>query len=899
MAERAQISIKKPEAKRENKVSQRQKMGPSQSISSPIEQILFLQRTIGNQAVGRLLKSGALQAKLRIGQPGDIYEQEADRMAEQVMRMPEPKVANETKVSNPAGNNSIQRKCLGCKNGTKIKKEEDEEKLQKKEASGSTHELTPELDSSIRVIRGGGQPLPESVRAFYEPRFGADFSEVRVHTGSYAAETAKSINARAFTVGNNIAFGGGQFVPGSQEGRKLLAHELTHTIQQGATSISPSASMSYSPAADPFITVQNQHSTSTVVQPKKMGSDPIAPPPGDKSVITAERIGDREFEQLTGMPTDMLPEGLLVKDLGALAHTILNVPADTLPPGVAPEVTDSTNRDLTAAGVGAAIVTPSPISYVPANATGIMWVQGHLSIFAKVNGTLTIRGFRGHQIYYIGEMVPGPIGEWFSKQLNLGFVPGGFKNDVLFPKVPGKQTVIYVTTDLQTAETFRDHLKETQYNETYKYSTPRPDAKQGSKEWRMHQLLKARGGDAMTVQCGNQCSTVPVRQIEGAIGMRPHVDTPGGRLDITTGRTGGGPVDPYEKGRAKRMKQFFEAPNLSGARPGSARISMTPGAVMAMGAIRIGGGIWMLYGGYQSVRRLMDAWGTEDFAQVMAEESGAWGGGIGGAELGGAIAEGIGESVFLVAGGEVSALFVVGGFGLALGVGYLGAMVGEGLVRAVFNAPQVLVGGTVMILEGFMEATQITGHVVGGILIDIKLRPQVVAHEWANPNNWDLRGLSPAASQAVRSLGMTAWSMLGSLNPDDLRAQAEKTFAELGVPKAVAAGASLNLVPAGILITADDILALRPLEFVHYLKSKKSLDFVQDPEVLADNELYPEGHKPDEAYLNVHLAPLIATARAHQSEQLGFGCRRHRRGRCAQGRNQDMGVAAFAQGEGV
>ncbi|MCE8423468.1 MAG: hypothetical protein J5U16_06000, partial [Candidatus Methanoperedens sp.] len=115
------------EAKRENRPSQTQKTGPSQSISSPIEQILFLQRTIGNQAVGKLIKSGVLQAKLRIGQPGDIYEQEADRVAEQVMRMPEPQVSKETEVSNPARNNSIQRRCPGCKKGTKIGKEEEEE----------------------------------------------------------------------------------------------------------------------------------------------------------------------------------------------------------------------------------------------------------------------------------------------------------------------------------------------------------------------------------------------------------------------------------------------------------------------------------------------------------------------------------------------------------------------------------------------------------------------------------------------------------------------------------------------------------------------------------------------------------------------------------------------------
>ena len=147
MSERVQAAAKKPEAKRENKVSQMQKTDLSQSISSPVEQILFLQRTIGNQAVGRLIKSGALQAKLKIGQPGDIYEQEADRVAEQVMRIAEPQVSNETKVSNPAQNNPIQRKCPGCNKGTKIVKEEEEEKLQKKEASGST----PECHPGIRI----------------------------------------------------------------------------------------------------------------------------------------------------------------------------------------------------------------------------------------------------------------------------------------------------------------------------------------------------------------------------------------------------------------------------------------------------------------------------------------------------------------------------------------------------------------------------------------------------------------------------------------------------------------------------------------------------------------------------------------------------------------------------
>jgi hypothetical protein len=228
MSEAVRIVARKPEAKRDNLVSGRQKAA-SHFANSPADRILLLQKTIGNQAVQRLIESGDLQAKLKIGSPGDIYEQEADRMAEQVMQIPEQQVSKETWI--PGHTQNIQRRCSGCIKGTKSRKEEEIKVIQAKEAPGSTPE--PVNESHINATRSGGQPLPESVRSFYEPRFGADFSQVRVHTGSQAAETAKSINAKAFTVGQNIAFGGGQYAPGSHEGRKLLAHELTHTIQQG------------------------------------------------------------------------------------------------------------------------------------------------------------------------------------------------------------------------------------------------------------------------------------------------------------------------------------------------------------------------------------------------------------------------------------------------------------------------------------------------------------------------------------------------------------------------------------------------------------------------------------------------------------------------------------------
>lgn len=82
------------------------------------------------------------------------------------------------------------------------------------------------------ALRSPGQPLDAKMRAFFEPRFGHDFSKVRVHTDAEAAEAARAVNALAYTVGNQIVFAAGRYAPGTVEGRKLLAHELTHTIQQ-------------------------------------------------------------------------------------------------------------------------------------------------------------------------------------------------------------------------------------------------------------------------------------------------------------------------------------------------------------------------------------------------------------------------------------------------------------------------------------------------------------------------------------------------------------------------------------------------------------------------------------------------------------------------------------------
>lgn len=110
--------------------------------------------------------------------------------------------------------------------------EEDEELIQAKRVGGVTPEVTPTINSGIQSLHGGGTPLSRSARSFFEPRFGVNLSKVRLHNNTQAANLARSVNARAFTFGHNVVFGAGEYSPDASSGRKVLAHELTHVMQQ-------------------------------------------------------------------------------------------------------------------------------------------------------------------------------------------------------------------------------------------------------------------------------------------------------------------------------------------------------------------------------------------------------------------------------------------------------------------------------------------------------------------------------------------------------------------------------------------------------------------------------------------------------------------------------------------
>jgi hypothetical protein len=130
----------------------------------------------------------------------------------------------------PAG--MLQRQCTCGGSGSSDGECEacSKKKLQRRTA-GRAPELAPPIVHE--VLRSPGHPLDVASRAYFEPRFGHDFSKVRVHSDARAAESARSVNSLAYTVAQDIAFGEGQFTPHTTAGRRLLAHELAHTVQQG------------------------------------------------------------------------------------------------------------------------------------------------------------------------------------------------------------------------------------------------------------------------------------------------------------------------------------------------------------------------------------------------------------------------------------------------------------------------------------------------------------------------------------------------------------------------------------------------------------------------------------------------------------------------------------------
>ncbi len=177
----------------------------------------------------RCLEEGlaaGVQTKLQISTPGDAFELEADRVADQVMRMPDPFSSSESSASRTT---------------------ESEAPLIRRQVNSEVSTANVSSDFTSRL--GAGVPLDTASRSFFEPRFGHDFSSVRVYANDAAAESAASIDAQAYTVGHDVVFGAGHWSPDTTAGRRLLAHELAHVTQQSKSSTG-APSTSSEPEAD-------------------------------------------------------------------------------------------------------------------------------------------------------------------------------------------------------------------------------------------------------------------------------------------------------------------------------------------------------------------------------------------------------------------------------------------------------------------------------------------------------------------------------------------------------------------------------------------------------------------------------------------------------------------------
>jgi hypothetical protein len=184
-------------------------------------------------AIAHEVSRSPVAQSLTINQPGDHYEQEADRVAEQVTS---GSVALPGGLSNLTGSvGPLQREC-SC-GGTCASCQEEEDRLQRKAESSAAPQqhagAAPEIVHE--VLRSAGQPLDHSTRAYFERGFGRNFSGVRVHIDSRAVESARAVNALAYTLGSEIAFASGKYAPTTHEGQRLLAHELAHVVQQRAS----------------------------------------------------------------------------------------------------------------------------------------------------------------------------------------------------------------------------------------------------------------------------------------------------------------------------------------------------------------------------------------------------------------------------------------------------------------------------------------------------------------------------------------------------------------------------------------------------------------------------------------------------------------------------------------
>ena len=355
--------------------------------SEPSAPFLQLQRLLGNQRVaqliqakrltpeGRILDGGMIgrgldhiQPKLTVGAADDQYEQEADRVARQVMSMPDTGAANsmqragiprekpeedkdrllqpsplgslgaaitplpqqprrQPEEEKPEKEAALQRSCRGSAAMRQAEMDEDETEAVQAKSNASmaeSFEAGEEIEAQLNRSKGGGSPLPEPVRAFLEPRFGMDFGQVRAHTGADAVQMNREVGARAFTHGADIYYGAGH----SPEDLALTAHELTHVVQQTGGAPLQAARKAEAEQVIPSPSPSLQRACSACESEKKKeqsGSTASGFPGGIQAKRMTAQSGESIAQRSPALPqVNGRTNGHLMQGAWALTETVTN-----------------------------------------------------------------------------------------------------------------------------------------------------------------------------------------------------------------------------------------------------------------------------------------------------------------------------------------------------------------------------------------------------------------------------------------------------------------------------------------------------------------------------------------------------------------------------------------------
>jgi Domain of unknown function (DUF4157) len=407
-------------------------------------------------------RSLGIQAKLTIGQPNDKYEQEADQVAEKVMSMPDGKVQGAASGASGEDEEGLQAKPMVSKILREVLPEEEEElqmkpviqreelpeeeeELQMKPIDGTITPLVqrletensiqakcekceeeaiqrsaegsaqaqPDLESRLMASKGGGSPLSADVRSFMEPRFGADFGGVRVHTDNEAVQMNQGLNAQAFAHGHDIYFGAGKS-PGRNS---LTAHELTHVVQQSSSIETNQPYSAYrqinaSIMSQPII--QRQGSDEAAPQTENAASPPVTWSKGPIFGSPIELPSD-EAARRVNQAIDVMGAGLTYVRRPPISSEIAATTVDSSPEA---SVQTSSNVNINLSGNGS-----SRLEKIHGGTVGsiqVCWdcLSGDASlkgwIWAGIGYEMPIVGWVGG--YYFGEKTwwKGNLGNWFG-----------------------------------------------------------------------------------------------------------------------------------------------------------------------------------------------------------------------------------------------------------------------------------------------------------------------------------------------------------------------------------------------------------------------------------------------------------------------------------------------------